>query len=44
MLSGFFNKVMVNADDEAVRLNRFALLEDLRKLLIAEIADITKLQ
>lgn len=43
-LAAFFDKVMVNAENEAVRLNRFALLEDLRKLLSEEVADITKLQ
>jgi len=39
----FFDKVMVNADDEAVRLNRQALLQQLRELFL-RVADISVLQ
>ncbi|MBY0417698.1 MAG: glycine--tRNA ligase subunit beta [Pararheinheimera sp.] len=39
----FFDKVMVNADDAAVRLNRQALLQQLRELFL-RIADISVLQ
>ena len=38
----FFNAVMVNADDPAVRLNRLALLNMLRSLF-TQIADIALL-
>ena len=41
-LDAFFDKVMVNADDEKVRANRFALLAELRALL-NQVADISKL-
>ena len=36
----FFENVMVNADDEAVRQNRLALLNQLRELFL-QIADIS---
>ena len=39
----FFDKVMVNADDAAVRLNRHALLQQLRELFL-RVADISVLQ
>lgn len=39
----FFDKVMVNADDAAVRLNRQALLQQLRELFL-RVADISVLQ
>ncbi|CAM3493175.1 glycine--tRNA ligase subunit beta [Parendozoicomonas haliclonae] len=39
----FFDKVMVNADDEQVRLNRYALLKQLRNLFL-HVADISLLQ
>lgn len=39
----FFDKVMVNVDDEAVRNNRLALLANLQQLFLA-IADISELQ
>lgn len=38
----FFDKVMVNADDEALRNNRLALLKQLRELFL-EVADISLL-
>ena len=41
-LDAFFDKVMVNADDENIRANRFALLAELRALL-NQVADISKL-
>ena len=41
-LDAFFDKVMVNADDEKIRANRFALLAELRALL-NQVADISKL-
>ena len=41
-VDAFFDKVMVNADDEKVRANRFALLAELRALL-NQVADISKL-
>ena len=41
-LAAFFDKVMVNADDEKIRANRFALLAELRTLL-NQVADISKL-
>ena len=39
----FFDEVMVNVDDEAVRLNRYALLRQLRNLFL-QIADVSLLQ
>ncbi|MCP1365616.1 DALR anticodon-binding domain-containing protein, partial [Halomonas sp. BBD48] len=39
----FFDKVMVMADDEAVRRNRLALLANLQGLFL-EVADIAELQ
>ena len=39
----FFDKVMVNVDDEALRLNRLGLLKQLRSLFL-RIADISLLQ
>lgn len=39
----FFDKVMVNADDASVRLNRQALLQQLRELFL-RVADISVLQ
>ncbi len=39
----FFDKIMVNADDAAVRLNRQALLQQLRELFL-RVADISVLQ
>lgn len=39
----FFDQVLVNADDEAVRLNRYALLRQLRSLFL-HVADISLLQ
>lgn len=44
VLSAFFDKVMVNAEDERVRVNRLSLLESVRKILCEEVVDITKLQ
>ena len=41
-VDNFFDKVMVNADDEAVRLNRYALLQQLRNLFL-HVADISLL-
>ena len=41
-VDNFFDKVMVNADDEAVRLNRYALLQRLRNLFL-HVADISLL-
>ncbi len=43
-LSAFFDKVMVNAENKNVRLNRLALLDGVRKILTEDVADITKLQ
>lgn len=42
-VDNFFDNVMVNSDDEAVRLNRLAILKQLNKLFMA-IADISKLE
>ncbi len=39
----FFDQVLVNAEDEAVRLNRYALLKQLRSLFLY-VADISLLQ
>ena len=39
----FFDKVMVNVDDEQVKMNRYALLKKLRHLFL-DIADISLLQ
>ena len=39
----FFDEVLVNAEDEAVRLNRYALLKQLRSLFL-HVADISLLQ
>lgn len=42
-LENFFKDVMVNADNEAVRKNRLALLARVRRYLTQTVADITKL-
>ena len=42
-VDNFFNKVMVNADDQAVRINRLTLLAKLRELFL-QAADISLLQ
>ena len=42
-VDNFFDKVMVNSDDQAIRLNRLALLKQLR-ILFNAIADISKLE
>ncbi len=42
-VDNFFNKVMVNSDDQAIRLNRLALLKQLNQLFNA-IADISRLE
>ncbi|WP_300001222.1 glycine--tRNA ligase subunit beta [uncultured Cedecea sp.] len=42
-VDAFFDKVMVNADDEALRINRLTLLTKLRELFL-EVADISLLQ
>ncbi len=42
-VDNFFDKVMVNADDEQIRLNRYALLKQLRNLFL-HVADISLLQ
>ena len=42
-IDNFFDKVMVNADDAAVRANRQALLKQLRELFL-QVADISVLQ
>ncbi|PJE79696.1 Glycine--tRNA ligase beta subunit [invertebrate metagenome] len=39
----FFDKVLVNAEDDAVRMNRYALLQQLRNLFL-QVADISLLQ
>ncbi|MFK0569563.1 glycine--tRNA ligase subunit beta [Endozoicomonas sp.] len=39
----FFDQVLVNAEDEAIRLNRYALLKQLRSLFL-HVADISLLQ
>ena len=39
----FFDSVMVNAEDEKIRNNRFALINELRNLFMG-IADISLLQ
>lgn len=39
----FFDQVLVNAEDEAIRLNRYALLKQLRSLFL-QVADISLLQ
>ncbi|MBE8158641.1 MAG: glycine--tRNA ligase subunit beta, partial [Betaproteobacteria bacterium] len=41
-VDAFFEKVLVNAEDEKIRKNRFALLRELRELLNC-VADISKL-
>ena len=43
VIDNFFDKVMVNADDAAVRANRQALLKQLRELFL-QVADIPVLQ
>ena len=42
-VDNFFDQVLVNAEDEAVRLNRYALLKQLRSLFL-HVADISLLQ
>ncbi len=42
-VDAFFDEVMVMADDDAVRLNRLALLNSLRNLFM-QVADVSKLQ
>lgn len=42
-VDSFFDQVLVNADDEAIRLNRYALLKQLRSLFL-HVADISLLQ
>jgi len=42
-VDNFFDKVMVNADDQAVRINRLTLLSKLRELFL-QVADISLLQ
>lgn len=42
-VDAFFDKVMVNTDDEAVRMNRLALLKQLQNLFLL-VADISLLQ
>ena len=42
-VDNFFDQVLVNAEDEAVRLNRYALLKQLRNLFL-HVADISLLQ
>ena len=41
-MDAFFDGVMVNADDEALRANRLSLLKALRDLFL-EVADISQL-
>ena len=43
VIDSFFDQVMVNADDNAVRFNRLALLKQLRELFL-QVADISVLQ
>ncbi|WP_372627626.1 glycine--tRNA ligase subunit beta [Arsukibacterium sp.] len=43
VIDSFFDQVMVNADDNAVRFNRLALLQQLRDLFL-QVADISVLQ
>ena len=43
VVDNFFDEVLVNADDEAVRMNRYALLKQLRSLFL-HVADISLLQ
>ncbi|WP_330925078.1 glycine--tRNA ligase subunit beta [Candidatus Sororendozoicomonas aggregata] len=42
-VDAFFDKVLVNADNEAVKLNRYALLKQLRELFL-HVADISLLK
>ena len=42
-VDAFFDQVMVMADDEALRLNRLALLKRLRGLFL-NVADVSRLQ
>ncbi|MFC1750430.1 DALR anticodon-binding domain-containing protein, partial [Pseudomonadota bacterium] len=42
-VDAFFDEVMVMAEDDAVRLNRLALLNTLRSLFL-QVADVSKLQ
>ncbi|NPE65264.1 glycine--tRNA ligase subunit beta, partial [Dickeya dadantii] len=42
-VDNFFDKVMVNADDQQVRINRLTLLNELRNLFL-KVADISVLQ
>jgi len=41
-VDAFFDKVLVNAEDEAIRMNRLALLTQLGELM-NRVADISKL-
>ena len=41
-VDAFFDKVMVNAEDQALRANRYALLRELHTLM-NRIADLSKL-
>ena len=43
VVDNFFDEVLVNTDDEAVRMNRYALLKQLRSLFL-HVADISLLQ
>lgn len=43
VIDNFFDNVMVNADDPAVKNNRLALLKQLREMFVS-IADIALLQ
>ncbi|KKO45964.1 glycyl-tRNA ligase [Arsukibacterium ikkense] len=43
VIDSFFDQVMVNAEDNAVRFNRLALLQQLRELFL-QVADISVLQ
>ena len=43
-LNNFFDKVMVNAEDKAVKNNRLNLLSRINSILTGSIADISKLQ
>jgi glycyl-tRNA synthetase beta chain len=42
-IDAFFEKVMVMADDEALKLNRLALLDSLRQMFL-QVADISRIQ
>ena len=43
ILHQFFEKVLVNAEDEAVRINRLAMMKEINELYTGPVADLSKL-